>query len=419
LPLGALGVALAPAPERKERKSRKGRHPGRAALPAHLPRVEVRNAVPPKMRICPLCGTQMTTVGHSRCEILSVVPAKVFVEVRLDERVACPKDDTIVSAPSPPAIVERGKLADALIVEATCDKYLEHQPIERQCARFARQGVEIVPQTLGRSVAAHIDLLAPIARLIEDKTRGPGLLGTDATAIPVLDPAVIDGIRSGAMWCWTNARWVSFFYSPSADSDSVRRFLRDDLARTVQCDGTSVTTFLERVGGKRPGCWSHGRRRLVDAARAGDCLALEGLHKIAGIFAIERQSALAGDTAEQRRLRRQANTRPLLDDLRLWLDEKRALVPPKTPLGQALGYLHRQWKRLLLFLDDGNIEATNNRRERELRRLILGRKNWLFTWLDLGGERTAGILSIIATCIAHDVNPRAYLHLVTRLIVHS
>jgi hypothetical protein len=73
----------------------------------------------------------------------------------------------------------------------------------------------------------------------------------------------------------------------------------------------------------------------------------------------------------------------------------------------------------LLFLDDGNIEATNNRRERELRRLILGRKNWLFTWLDVGGERTAAILTIIATCIAHDVNPRAYLHLVTKLVVHG
>jgi transposase len=105
------------------------------------------------------------------------------------------------------------------------------------------------------------------------------------------------------------------------------------------------------------------------------------------------------------------------DALRAWVDEQRQLVPPKTPLGQALGYLHRQWKRLVLFLDDGNIEATNNRRERELRRLILGRKNWLFTWLDVGADRTAAILTIIATCIAHDVNPRAYLHMVTKLIV--
>jgi transposase len=94
----------------------------------------------------------MTTVGHARCEILSVIPAKVIVEVRLDERVACPNDDMIVSAPTPPAIVERGKLSDTLIVEATADKYLEHAPIERQCTRFARLGVEVAPQTLGRSV---------------------------------------------------------------------------------------------------------------------------------------------------------------------------------------------------------------------------------------------------------------------------
>src|SRR3979490_805186 len=89
--------------------------------------------------------------------------------------------------------------------------------------------------------------------------------------------------------------------------------------------------------------------------------------------------------------------------------------PAKDPIRPS----PRQWHRLILFLDDGNIELTNNRRERELRRLCLGRKNWLFTWLDVGGKRIAAILSIIATCIAHDVNPRAYLHLVTKLIVYG
>ena len=421
LPLAALGVAPARRPTKppREKKSRKGRHPGRAALPAHLPRFETPNPVPPELRTCPRCGTEMTTVSHSRCEILSVIPAKVVVEVRVDETVACPNDDAIVSAPPPPAIVERGKLSDTLIVEATADKYLEHVPVERQCARFDRLGVALAPQTLGRSVAAHLDLLAPVATLIEEKTRGPGLLGTDATGIPILDPGTVDGIRTGAMWAWTNARWVTFFYSPSADSDSVRRFLGEDLARTVQCDGTNTLSFLERAGGKRPGCWSHGRRRLVDATRGGDQLAFEGLHKIAGLFAVERTSKLAGDTADERRLRRQRETRPILDELRAWLDDKRATTPPKTPLGRALGYLHRQWKRLLLFLDDGNIEATNNRLERELRPLVLGRKNWLFTWLDVGGERTATALTIIATCIAHDINPRAYLHLVTRQLVRG
>jgi transposase len=164
---------------------------------------------------------------------------------------------------------------------------------------------------------------------------------------------------------------------------------------------------------------AHARRALVDAARSGDAIALEGVRLIAPLFAIERESSLAGETAEARRARRDEFTRPLLLKLRQWLDERRGDVPPKTPLGQALGYLHRQWRRLVLFVEDGNVEATNNRRERELRRLVLGRRNWLFTWLDEGAERTAHILTLLATCIAHDVNPRAYLHLVTKLIVRG
>jgi transposase len=425
LPLEGLIVASVPkptesdAPASKEKKSRRGRHPGRAAPPAHLPRVPVFNRVPPEQRICPQCGSMMATVSHSSCFILNVIPARVFVEERLDETIACRNDDTIISASPPPQIVERGKLGDTLIVEAVCDKYIEHLPVERQSARFARAGADVAPQTLGRSVNLAIDLLAPVARLIHEQTRGPGLLGTDATGLPVLDPSAPEGIRNGTVWAWTNARWVAFFYSPVGDANSVKRFLGDDLARTVQCDGTSVTNFLERTGGKRPGCFAHARRRLVEAARGGDRIALEGVRIIANIFAVEQQSARAGDNAEQRRERRVRETRPVLDELRAWVDRQMAITPPRTPLGKALGYIDRQWKRLLLFLDDGNIEATNNRRERELRRLVLGRKNWLFTWLDEGGERTSNILSIIATCIAHDVNPRAYLHKVVHCIVHG
>ncbi|MBK6517317.1 MAG: transposase [Polyangiaceae bacterium] len=175
--------------------------------------------------------------------------------------------------------------------------------------RFARAGVDVASQTLGRGVHATIDLLEPIAKQIEECTRGPGVLGTDASAIPILDPEMEAGIRTGAMWVWTNARWVSFLYSPSGDSDSVRCFLKGDLARTVQCDGTSVTSFIERSGGTRPGCWSHGRRRFVEAARAGDRIALEALQLIAPIFGVERESMMAGDCSSARRARRVEKTR--------------------------------------------------------------------------------------------------------------
>lgn len=362
----------APPKKKRTRPASSGR---RSEFPANLERVPVFNALKPEQRVCPLCGIVMKTVAHAPCERYNVIPARIVIEQRFDETVACPRHDTIVSAAAPPAIVERGVLGNELIVEATCDKFLVYLPLERQCERWARSGALISPQTLGRAVAAHLDLLMPVARAIAEQTRAPGLLATDATSIPVLDPSVTEGIRSGTVWCWTNARWVTFFYSPSGDSDSVRRFLGDDLARTVQCDGTSVTTFLERSGGKRPGCWAHGRRRFVEAARSGDQIALQALHIIAPLFHIERESKLAGDNAEQRKKRRREQSSPVLDRLRAFLDEQREQVPPKTPLGAALGYLHRQWHRLTLFLEDGNVELTNNRRERELRRLVQGRKN--------------------------------------------
>ena len=411
---------VVPSPdEKKPPRSRRGRHPGRGVLAAHLPRVPDISRVTAEARLCPLCGIEMPTMTFAQHDVLDFQPAKLFVRECQVERCACPHCDHLVSAKASAQLVAGGKLGDTLIVEALCDKYLEHQPIERQCLRFFRAGVEIAPQTLGRSVAVAIDRLAPLGALLEEQTRAPGLLGTDATSIPVLDRDAPDGIRMGTIWAWTNARWVTFFYSPSGDSDSVRRFLGDDLCRTVQCDGTNLLSFLERAGGKRPGCWAHGRRRLVEAARSGDQLGLEGVELIAPLFAIEKASMLAGDTAEQRAARRRHDSAPVLDALRLWVDEQRAKIPPQTPLGKALGYLHRQWKRLTLFLDDGRIELTNNRRERELRKLVLGRRNWLFTWMDLGGERTARILSIIATAIAHGLNPRAYLHAVVKLLVEG
>ncbi len=415
-----MGEGARPIKSKKPKQSRKGKHPGRAALPAHLPRVEVLNAVPPDQRKCPVCGSEMTTVGHEVGERLEVHPSRVYVLACKNERVACPHDDTIVTAKVPPQIVERGKLGDTLILEAVADKFLEHQPTERQSRRFSREGVDIPPQTLGRSMAAGIDLFSVIAREIQRETLASPLLGTDASGLPVLDQDHPLGIRNGTMWCWVGGqRWVTFFYARHGDAQSVRDFLGKDVCRTVQCDGTSILNFIERAGGKRPGCWAHGRRRFVACARAGDQLALAPLRILRRVFAVDRLSALLGETPEQRLLRRTEHSAPAIAELRAWLDEHRGVIPPKTALGQALGYLQRQWHRLVLFLTDGRLELTNNRLERELRALVLGRKNWLFAYGDLGGRRTAIILTVLGTCIAHRINPRAYLHVVAKLIMNG
>ena len=87
----------------------------------------------------------------------------------------------------------RDRLGPVLVVEALADKYLEHQPIERQCRRWARAGVEVSPQTLGRSVAAAIDLFEPVAEEIRKRTVASSLLAADSTGLPVLDQDVPTG----------------------------------------------------------------------------------------------------------------------------------------------------------------------------------------------------------------------------------
>jgi transposase len=403
--------------EKKKRPPQKGTHPGRGKLPAHLPRVEELNPVPAELRICPRCGSEMKTVGHSTCEYLDIEPAKLIVVVRMDERVACPHDDTIVSAPSPSQLIDRGKLGLTLVVECLADKVVEQMPIERLARKFKRMGVEISPQTIGRAVARAQHELSPLAKLIEDRVRGPGLLGTDATGLPVLDRDAPDGIRVGTIWCWTNGPWVAFDYVKTAGSIGPKVFLGEDFARKVQCDATFTLRFIERAGGWLPGCFAHARRRFVLAARSGDTLAKEVLDLIGEIFLVERESKKAGEDYAARLERRQRVSLVLFAKLRVWIDAHKGQIPPGTPLGKAIGYIDRQWRRLTLCLEDGELELTNNRRERELRALVLGRKNWLFVWGDEGGERLAQTLSIVATCLAHGINPRAYLHFVMRKIV--
>jgi transposase len=229
-----MGEGSRPSKPKKAKQSRKGRHPGRAALPAHLPRVEVINAVPPDQRKCPVCGREMTTVGYEVGERLEAHPARLYVLACKSERVACPHDDTIVTAKVPPQIVERGKLGDTLIIDAVADKFLEHQPTERQSRRFSRDGVDLPPQTLGRSMAAGVDLYSVIAREIQRQTVASPLLGTDASGLPVLDQDHPLGIRNGTMWCWVGGqKWVTFFYARHGDAQSIRDFLGENVCRTV------------------------------------------------------------------------------------------------------------------------------------------------------------------------------------------
>ena len=155
-------------------------------------------------------------------------------------------------------------------------------------------------------------------------------------------------------------------------------------------------------------CWAHGRRKLFDIAKLTKApIALETVRRIDEIFAIER--AINGRASAERAAVRQEQSKPLMDDLGIFLREKRALLSAKSDTAKAIGYLLSRWTAFTRFLDDGRICLTNNAAERALRGIAIGRRNWTFCGSDAGGHRAAAIYTLIETAKLNDVDPQAWL----------
>jgi hypothetical protein len=183
-----------------------------------------------------------------------------------------------------------------------------------------------------------------------------------------------------------------------AGYDSVARLRQDRQADAKRPGGPLVLAY----------CWSHFRRRFYDIAKAGNApIANEALRRIGELYAIEAE--ISGRSVNERRADRQARTQPLVEALRIWLDEQLERVPGRSPIAEAMRYGTSHWQGLCRFLDDGRVEIDTNVIERTIRPIALNRKNALFAGSDEGGANWAIIASLIETCKLNAVNPHAWL----------
>jgi transposase len=350
-------------------------------------------------------------LGFKVTEKLDLKPAEFVVLQIQCETVACPTCHAYVrTAPKPDEVVDRGLLGNELLVQAMVDHYDNAVPFERMAQTAQQQDVPLSANTLASSVGRLIDLFDPVVRHIRDVALSSAYAALDATRIPVLDPAHPLGIRSGALWLIEGAhRYACFVYAPTGHDDHLEELLRGRTLASVMCDGSPTNNCVERAGARRGGCNAHARRKLVEALRGGDARAAEGLAIYGAIFHVDAESKRLGETLEQRFARRRRDSTPRVDELRAWLDQRRLDVEPKSTLGKAIGYMHRQWSRLTAFLADPTMELTNNEVERDLRRWVLDRKTWLFAGHDQSARRAADALTIITTCKKLGVEPRRYL----------
>jgi transposase len=406
------------------------KRPARQSFPEHLPRERV---VEPGPATCQCCGSaRLRKLGEDVTETLEVIPRQWKVIQHVREKFTCRDCEKISQAPAPFHVIARGWAGPSFLAMILFEKYGQHQPLNRQAERYAREGVPLSLSTLADQVGACCAVLSPLIERIEAHVFAAQRLHGDDTTVPVLARGKTDLGR-----CWVYVRddrpfsgpappAAMFYYSRDRSGAHPVRHLAD-YAGILQADAYSGYNKLYEAD-RRPGpiieagCWVHARRpffvladiatnarRKAEGKTAGviSPLALEAVRRIDALFEIER--SINGQSIERRQQARQELSAPLIADLEGWLHEHRPKLSRGNDLARAMDYVLKRWPAFTRFLDDGRVCLSNNAAERALRGIALGRKSWLFAGSDRGGQRAAALYSLIVTAKMNDIDPQAWL----------
>ncbi|XKH59638.1 IS66 family transposase [Halomonas sediminis] len=392
---------------------------GRVALPPELPRVKVVHELDEAERCCAEDGTELKVIGEDVSEELHVVPARVEVIRHVRHKYACPTcEETIQTAPAPAKLLPKSNASATLLAYVATAKYQDALPLYRQSQIFTRHGAHLPRNTLARWMVQAGERLSPVIETLRQHLLTAPLIHMDETTLQVNQEEERNASAKSYMWVQRGGppgkQAVLFDYDPSRAGSVPVRLLSDYTGCLVTDGYEGYAEVVRRNGITHAGCWAHARRKFIEAQKAQPTSktgkAGWALNQISKLYGVEKQAkALA---PEARQALREKQSRPLITQLRTWLDKSLAQVLPKSALGKALHYLDSQWPRLTRFLDDSRIPLDNNLAENAIRPFVVGRKNWLFSHTPRGAEASAAIYSLIETAKANGLSPYDYLQYV-------
>jgi transposase len=410
-------AAEAAAPSSAQSAAKRRSRPVRKPLPEDFPR-EVVTHLPPHNN-CPDCGGALRQFGEDVSEQLERIPATFKVIRHVRPKFACAACEHVVEAPAPARPIERGLPGPALLAHVLVSKYADHQPLYRQSQIYAREGVDLDRSTLAGWVGAASELLAPLVAEIKKHVLAGSKIHADDTPVPVLAPG--NGkTKTGRLWTYvrddrpagcSTAPAVWFAYSEDRKGEHPRRHLKD-FKGALQADAYSGFHHLYGDGAiYEVACWAHTRRKFHDIHVVhASPTTTEALARIGALYGIEEQ--IRGKPAELRCSVRRDRARPLLDELRQWMEKTLRSLSTKSETADAIRYALSHWRALTRYLDDGLLEIDNSAAERALRAVAIGRKNYLFMGADSGGQRAASLYSLIGTAKLSGIDPAFYLRTV-------
>jgi transposase len=363
-------------------------------------------------RACPACGGALEPFPQADevAEEIDVEARRFVKRVHRRRGYRCRCGACVDTALGPEKLQPGGRYSIDFAVEVAVDKYVDHQPLERQVRTMARDGLVVDSQTLWDQLWALSRRLVPAYGALHAYVLSQPVLGADETTWPVL------GTRkeAGTWYVWLlDAERAAFYQLQDSRSHQAAAKLLGDYEGPLMCDGYVAYATLAK---KRPGlvlahCWSHVRRAFLEIESSYPKPCAEVLGLIGALYAVEKR-APAGREGDAERLRaRQAASRDVLDRICGWVFATAHTTPPESRLQKALLYLVNRWTGLVRFVDDARIPLDNNGSERDARSPVLGRKNHYGSRSSRGTEAASIFYTLCETARKNGLDPRAYLRL--------
>jgi transposase len=424
--LAQLAALQAGLPETPKAPKAAPRKPRRQALPEHLERVEHRHE--PEDTTCPNlgCAQPMQRIGEDVSEKLDIVPARFFVHRHIYGKWTCRCCQSLRQLPAEPDVVDGGIPASGLVAHTLISRFADHLPYYRQEQINARAGVHTPRSTLAAWAGAGGAVLEPLYDAHRRFILGCAVLHADETPVPLLEPGA-GKTRRAYVWAWARS-WhdrhpgVIYEFCLGRGAQYPMAFLGGKPAPYDEppWNGTLLTDQLssyDRLVDARvyplrraAACAAHARRKFEELGRghsSASQVALEALRRFGLIY--QAEGLMAAMEPGQRQRARQELSKPLWEEMQVWLKLERTRVTPGGKVQEAIDYSLNAWPALTLHLQDGAVAIDNNHLERQIKPWKLGAKNWLFVGSELAGQRAAVVMSLVQSAKLNGLDPWAYL----------
>jgi len=384
----------------------KKKHQGRNALPENLPVREV--IIEPEEDT-----TGLKKIGEEITETLEYTPASLVKRRTIRPKYAKAEGEGILIADLPSRPIDKAIIEACLLAHILVSKYVDHLPFYRQIQMFKRDfSWEPAQSTMSDWMASCCQLLEPLYNTLKQKILASDYIQADESPIKVQDSDKANSTHQGYQWVYHNPlqKLVLFNYRKGRGQNGPKEFLVD-YNGYLQCDGYSV---YDKIGADPnitlAGCLVHARRKFHEALQSDKKRAQLALELFKEMYLQERviKEEVQNDFIK-RKVLRDKKIKPLLAQIKTWIEAEQFNVLPKSPIGKAMTYFVNQYPKLEAIFEDGRIELDNNLIENAIRPMAIGRKNYLFCGSHKAAQNAAMLYSFFGSCKMQNINPREWL----------